>query len=689
MNPEELERYMRDIIGRYEIEVRSWREVRVREWRKHQLYWEGQSHLWWSYTSDNWRYPSVATLSEIQQFDLDEVNNRTINVYEAHGRSIIAALSSRIPGVRFYPQDATNAKDLMTAKTFSKIADILSKENNFPLLFAKALYILFNQDYVAAHIYNESKFDYGHYYEEHFDRQGDLDSYIEQPKSKTKIEIYGALHVTIPPFVKKQSQIPYLILRSEVHKAEAMEVYGRDKEMMDKIEGSSRTSDDHDDFIRFNDTPDNDETVIVRECWLRPWALNRLGMDKLSEIQKLKQQYPDGMKVTYVNNEMVEVDESSLDEHWLITSDPLSEYLIGQPLGKNLIPIQEMTDDITDLTMQTIEHGIPILFADPTSIDMKAIQERSNDPGTVVPAKAPGNKKLNEVFHSSDKATLSREVSAFNEYLNYAGQFVSGDFPSVHGGSLEGGSRTASEYTQSRQHALQRLSLIYRSMGDWIAQINMGAVQLYRSSLRDDELIGTEYRDGAFLNIWIRLQDLTGNIGRAEAINSDVFPNTPSLIREMYFNLLQLGHPIIDQMLQDPNNLPILMQSLGLHELYVPGEDDRAKQWAEIQQLINADPIISPETGEPTPSVQVQTEIDNHIIEAHICLTFLKSSEGQMLKQVNPNGYLNVLLHYIQHKQIAELIAIPPVEEGDDNAGRTGSGNGGSGSGKSSAGGGS
>ena len=657
--PEDTEQdaLLRHAISQYETEVRSWREQRVREWRRNHLYWEGQSHLWWSAVHDDYRYPAIATLGEVEQFDLDEDDNRTINVYEAHGRSIVAALSSQIPDVRFYPQDAENYKDLITAQTYSKISDILSKENNFPLLFAKALYILFNEDYVCAHVYNESKYEYGTQYEENLDDNGELDSYTEQPKSKTKIDIYGALHVTIPPYVRKQSGIPYLILRSEISRAEAVELYGTDEEMIEKIMGSSRSGEDDDEFMRsFNDLNDNDETVIVREVWLRPWALFILGVDHLQEVQQFRSQFPEGIKVTFVNDELVELDEQDMDKHWEIASDPLSEYLIGRPLGANLVPIQEMTDDLVDLTMQTIAHGIPVEFADPRVINIDAMKDRDNAPGMLYPAKAPIGKNLSESFHSSDKATLSREVAAFTEYINYSGQFVSGDFPSVHGGSLEGGSRTLGEYSQSRQNALQRLSVIYNSTGDWNAQIKLKAVQLYVSSLRDDELIGTEYRDGAFMNIWIRLQDVTGQIGRAEPVSSDVFPNTPALIREMYMALIQLKNPMIDQLLADPNNLPVLAKSLGLNDLYIPGEDDRAKQWGEIQQLINTEPVLE---GQPLPSVQVQTEVDNHEVEAHICLTFLKSPEGQMLKQTNPNGYLNVLLHYMQHKQIAEMMQMP------------------------------
>ena len=653
--PPEQDKLLRDLIVRYEQEVHSWREVKIREWRRAHLYWEGLNNVWWSDVAQDWRYPGIATTAELDRYDLDDDDDRTVNIFEAHGRSIIAALSSTLPGVRFFPQDAKNAKDLLTAQTYTKIADMLGKQNNFPLLMAKALFLLFNEDYIAFHIYNERKFEYGTVYDEITDEFGNLKEYVEEPKSKTKFDVFGAMHVTIPPFIRKQSGTPYLILKSLQHKAEMMDIYGKDEETRMRIEGSARYGDNENQFIAFNDNIVNEEQSILRQVWLRPWSFFSLGEGMMTEIDQLRKMYPDGVKVTFVNDELVDIEPSDLDDEWVIMSDPLSEYLIGQSLGRNLIPIQDMTNDMNDLTIQTIAHGIPTEYADPEVVDFEALEDRSNVPGSTYPATAPLGKRLSDSFHTSDKSTLSQEVARFNEYLNYSGQFVSGDFPSVHGGSLEGGSRTLGEYSQSRQNALQRLSIIYRSGGEVIAKVYEKGVMNYVDNLRDDEL-QVDYQDGAFINIWIRLQELTGNIGRVEAVGSDVFPNTPTVVRDLFFALLEMKSPMLDQLLVEPENLPIVRKALGLVDLHIPGENDRAKQWAEIARLIEEEPIDV--GGQFVPSLQIQIEIDNHEIEAQVCLDFLKSGNGQLLKENNPPGYLNVLTHYLQHKVIVDQNAM-------------------------------
>jgi hypothetical protein len=101
----------------------------------------------------------------------------------------------------------------------------------------------------------------------------------------------------------------------------------------------------------------------------------------------------------------------------------------------------------------------------------------------------------------------------------------------------------------------------------------------------------------------------------------------------------------------------------------VPGEDDRAKQYEEIQQLINSEPIVMPpdpmmvmqaqQTGmqpppeQEIPSVEAEFDVDNHDLEADICRRWLVSDAGRLCKIENPPGYKNVLLHMKMHKDMS------------------------------------
>ena len=151
--------------------------------------------------------------------------------------------------------------------------------------------------------------------------------------------------------------------------------------------------------------------------------------------------------------------------------------------------------------------------------------------------------------------------------------------------------------------------------------------------------------------------------------------------------LMQMNNQEIAQALISPENLPFLRKVVKIPELKLPSEDDRQKQYEEINQLINSEPIILPpdpmqvleaeQTGQqpqPTelPSVEVDPIVDNHEVEAATCRSWLVSDAGRLAKIENPNGYKNVLLHMKEHMDILreEMMASSQAEmmqEGQNN----------------------
>ena len=79
-----------------------------------------------------------------------DLDDRTVNIYRAHGESIIAALSVAAPGIRFFPDDAEDEDDIRTAAAYEKIADVIRRQTDFAILYIKALFILYHQDYIAG-----------------------------------------------------------------------------------------------------------------------------------------------------------------------------------------------------------------------------------------------------------------------------------------------------------------------------------------------------------------------------------------------------------------------------------------------------------------------------------------------------------------------------------------------------------
>jgi hypothetical protein len=126
--------------------------------------------------------------------------------------------------------------------------------------------------------------------------------------------------------------------------------------------------------------------------------------------------------------------------------------------------------------------------------------------------------------------------------------------------------------------------------------------------------------------------------------------------------LLQNPNPEIVRGLTDPINIRNLNEAIGINTFEIPGEDDRQKQLEEIKLLSMGAPVpdINPETmqEEMQPSVPIEPLVDAHDVHAAVCRKVLVSERGRQMKQDNPDGYQNILLHMQAHMQL-----IPPISQ--------------------------
>ena len=410
-------------------------------------------------------------------------------------------------------------------------------------------------------------------------------------------------------------------------------------------------------------------TPTVRNWWLRPEAFEVIKDEKLRD--ELYKTFPDGVRAVWVNEEFAEAENESLDDHWTLTYNPLSEYIHFDPLGLLLTSIQEITQDLTSLTLQTIEHGVPQLFADPSVLNFDAYRNSEVLPGGVYQAKAKAGKSLADGFYMVSSTTLSQEVGPFSDNIQQMGQFVSGAMPSIWGGSDAGGSsRTAAQASMSRNQSLQRLGTTWKMISFWWKNCFAKMIPAYIKTMLDDEKLVTE-QYGSYQNDWIRRTELEGRIGCIELESADQLPATFGQVRDMLMELIQLNNPQILEILGLPSNIGVVQDYLlGGSQLRAPGESDREKQFQEIQQLMQSAPIpgpIDPMTGQQQelPSVMPEFEVDNHQIEGDVTREWLVSEAGRSAKVSNPDGYKNVLLHLKMHIQMLQQLSGPPMPQGN------------------------
>lgn len=156
---------LKQVVDYCDQEDRSIRERQIRTWRRLKLYWEGFQRVWYSEVAHDWRIWD----EQIQEDDSDQsYYDKPVNVFRAYLESIIAALSVTVPPLKCYPDDAENTLDLQTAKAGDKIAQLVFRHNDVPLLWLHALFIYCTEGMVACYSYPKEDEKYGTYEEKKY-----------------------------------------------------------------------------------------------------------------------------------------------------------------------------------------------------------------------------------------------------------------------------------------------------------------------------------------------------------------------------------------------------------------------------------------------------------------------------------------------------------------------------------------
>jgi len=660
IDDENVHRCTLTLFEEYKKEEQDIRETRIAFWKKLENYFDGIQNIFFDYGARDWR--RVDSTNPV--FD-PNLYDKIVNIYRAHGESIIAALSVKLPRVIFYPDDADNVEDVDTARACNDVKKLIEKDNNGTLCLIKALYYLWNQGVAAAYVYNRASNEYGtikvpqygpdvpvhttDYYcpvcTQHLDQQqikglpepqhpdmalcpkcGPVSpipdtisellpqvlGYTDEAKSRTIIDVFGPMSAQMPFYARKQEHMPYLMLRFEQHEALLKSVY---KDVAEKIRGKSDSNFDRTARMQNNNWDSNQHLVTTSCCWFRPWSFSVLSEQ---DAEMMLAKFPDGLYAVILNDDLVaETREESLDKHWAVTHSPLGNFIHTDPLGKTLAPVQDIRNEAVDLSIETFEHSIPETFADPDVLNFEAYGETAAAPGMKYEAKPKAGRSLAESFHTIKTATVNDEMENFIKRTDADGQFVSGSFPSIYGGPNTSGSKTAKEYSESRAMALQRLNTTFTIIKDWWARVMACGVQNYITGMVEDTRIVSKGPSGSgFVNKWIKQSELSGKIGRVEADAEEELPSSYAQIKSTIMELVTLNSDDINTALFDPANSPIIAKAIGIPDAKIPGADSRDKQIGEIAELLKNAPIPAmPAVALPSQEMQQGAEAPQQIPE--------------------------------------------------------------------------
>lgn len=495
--------------------------------------------------------------------------------------------------------------------------------------------------------------------------------FTTKPKSRQCVEVKGGLNVKVPNWARCQEDCLYLIDSYETHWANILERWPHLRDKVSKAPkigpGMGGTDRPYEVWGRLSTQYLNEfifDTPTVKNCWFRPSAYNIIAEE--SDRKYLEKEFPDGVRCVRINEHFAEAENECMDDHWTLSKNPLSDYIHFDPIGLLLVSVQDITNDIISLTQQTMEHGIPQTFANPKVLNFPQYSETEVAPGAIFPATPETGKSMADAFYEVKTATLSGEVGPFAQKIQELGQEVSGALPSLSGGAQPNSSKTAAQYSMSRAQARQRLQTPWKMLNIWWKDTFGKVIPAYIKCVVEDEKFVKTDETGGFINVFVRKAELQGKIGSVELESSDQLPSDWGEKKDVIMQLMTLNDPAILAALTSPENVNLIKDAIGIDDFILPGENDRNKQYEEIQELIRSAPMpdIDPQTGMQieVPSVDIEPIADNHQVEADICRSWIVSEAGRLAKRTNPKGYKNVLLHMQRHLNVLAMNVAPPQQ---------------------------
>lgn len=692
---DEIDKLLLTVFKTAEEEDRDNRYGMLARAKRNELYFNNIQNICYDEVARDYRSlpDAIRQIEDLANSDDIKINN----IYRAFAESLVAALSISVPATEFIPDDAEDPDDVDTAEAYSKISELISRHNCSQLMLVKALTIFFNQGIVFGFNYANSSADYGTYQEQtgvnkstiftfnlHCAECAEiLDSNLtqeqvtelqgkpmqcnncdanlppetfqvnqtveeptisEHPKTRSLYDIFGCTTVKVSMYAKKQSDLGYLILRVDDNAARFKNTY---REFADKIVPSSGDNEAYERWARMpyvygGTVPEH--LTTARYGWIRPWYFWTLNNPE--SAQQLLAKYPNGVMIAVIGDTIVDKTHEKLDDFWTVTIDPRANFIHGEPAGNALIPMQDVENDVFNLGIQSIAYGIPETFANPKSVNFAAYKKSSASPGMLTKAIPPGpNQGIGDAFHTLKAATLSGEYTSFAQSISQKTQFTTGAIPSIFGGQLgDKGSPTATEYTESRSRALQRLQLTWQILSIFWGQLTFKACKLYANNLQEDEQFSKKQK-GTFINVTISKASLNGNTGHVEPEVNGQLPQSWAQKKDFFMSLIQLGTPEVAQIVMHPNNSQIVKFITGMPDIYIPGEHDVDKQAAEYYELCQGQPLSPTES-----SVPIDVDVDEHPIHISYLKDKLVSPEGVQLYKTTPAAYQNCILHLKQHE---------------------------------------
>lgn len=481
---------------------------------------------------------------------------------------------------------------------------------------------------------------------------------VRYENGAVELELLNLMFVAVPFFARTLDDAPWLSYDYEVHKGKLLQMFPELRKEGTNLDnqGSDSTSTGTAQLTRETaasplgiPTPHRSNRWNYRRVWLRP-EMYECCKDS-GQRKMMLENFPDGMKVTLVQGQIVQLEPENLSDVWAYCKPETSEYIYADGIGFDMLPVQDLINDCNvNIPAETIERGLSVTLADPRVFDVDQWSQHQAKAAELIPAMAAVGESLGNSFFQVPPAKFSDQIMPWGAAMEAMGAKNVGTVPEIFGG---GNADTARQAEINKNAAMMQLGttwLYCRKFWEQVYKNGVGQLAKWGA--------GT-IRHGSYV---VDLSELTDAGYHFEA--DEAMPMSWAQERDFIMWLLEKPPQLLDAYgVTHPMNVERNKALLGMTDYYTPGLDEYDKTMETIQKLSTQAPIQKPgDDGsiQVLPSIEADEFEDDHASVVKMVQAWSNSLPGRRVRESNPDGYANVIAFGKAHAQLAQEPPPPP-----------------------------
>ncbi len=495
------------------------------------------------------------------------------------------------------------------------------------------------------------------------------------PNGCAEAHLYNGMYVSTPFSIRKLKDSPYLLLEYEEYKGKILgafrgkpDIYKKLRDMIDSADSEGGVGGYAESMARTTrDLAQSPSGTLIlphpnrwmyTRIWMRPSQYEvakgvTANGDNLRDA--LLEKFPEGLKLTMVQDKVIEIEAAILDYEWVMAQPEAAENAYPDPVCKDMISSQDLSNTCLNITAETLERQIPQTGIDVDMIDLTA-RKKHQLPASYIPMRRKGPGKLSDAVTTMAVAKTEPEMTQYPTLLREHAAEGVGITRAIFGAGER--DHTAYATNLNRNQAMLQLGPALDALRELIAGAEQNGVR--QMAMHSGGVVPSPHAPNQEVEQIDGIEEL--NEGGWHAEPEDTLPQSWS---EKRVSLTELAgkEPMMLQQLgfNSIANIPIIQDVLvGLPEWEVPNANALHKVNEEIRQLLKGAPTQQPSQMVPgqmidIPSIPVD-EWDDHSFVADAVSEWLQTADAQEERQKNPQGFQNVAAFWRSQKGLS----LPP-----------------------------